>query len=222
MRERERQSDSTVSRIREKLAARVRVMSRGERAKLDRLLINTELLGEVAKAAKHIGVSSKLLQKWMSTPEIAWAINKAEHNAKQGLKTYVPLWFPAELTGSSRFRAKVASNNLKASKAEILVAIEDNDTNFFIDLGKYLSGELDVTLFDQREAYVAGMLTRYPSITAKDAVAQLTRDGFPPISEENFRVLKKRLRKKVHTVDDHYAYRREQRQLAGQLKVPGA
>ena len=77
MRERERQSDNTVSRIRAKLAARVRVMSRGERAKLDRLLINIELLADAQGAAKHIGLSSKLLHKWMSTPEIRWVIDQA-------------------------------------------------------------------------------------------------------------------------------------------------
>src|SRR5438132_8136969 len=81
----------------EKLAARVRAMSKSERAKLDRLLINVELLGDLQRAAKNIGVSSKLLQKWMNTREISWAINQAlvqaERIAKGEDETYVPLWW---------------------------------------------------------------------------------------------------------------------------------
>ena len=75
----------------------------------------------------------------------------------------------------------------------------------FIDLGKYLSGELDDTLYDQREFYVLGLLTLFPSITAKDAIDQLTRVGFPRMTEENFRVLKRRLKGKVHTFHDRHA-----------------
>lgn len=71
-------------------------MSKSERAKLDRLLINVELLGDVQRAAKNIGVGSKLLQKWTNTPEISWLINQAltqaELIAKVEDKTYVPLW----------------------------------------------------------------------------------------------------------------------------------
>src|SRR5438477_3487193 len=226
MRERERQSDNTVSRIRAKLAARVRVMSRGERAKLDRLLINIELLADAQGAAKHIGLSSKLLHKWMSTPEIRWVIDQAlaegERIVSGEEKTFVPLWWSPKTGESSRFRAKVASENLKAAKPEILQAAEDNDKAFFVDLGKCLSGELDPTIIDQREAYVASLLTRYPSITSKDAIDELARRGFPRITEENFRMLKKRLKKKVHTEPDHDEPRRALRALARQLNIAGA
>jgi hypothetical protein len=194
-------------------------MSNGERKKLDRLLINIELLADVEKAAKNVGISSKLLHRWMNTPEfrrvIEHAVTEGKRLAKSDAKTFVPLWDAPEARSDRRSRAKLASRNLKAAKGDILMAIEDNDKAFFIDLGKCLSGEIDPILVDQRDYYVLGLLTRYPSITATDAVAQLARVGFPQITEENFRVLKKRLRGKMHTVHDHNAPRYAMREWAG-------
>jgi hypothetical protein len=185
-------------------------MSDSERAKLNRLLINIELLTDVEKAANNVGISSKLLHRWTSTPEISWAISEAmiegQRMAKGEVQTFVPLWVPPELMSNRRFRAKRASQDLKAAKGEILVAIEDDDKEFFIDLGRCLSGEIDTTdnFLDRRECYVAGLLTRYPTIAAKDAVDQIARAGFPRMSEENFRMLKKRMKNKVELMYEHH------------------
>jgi hypothetical protein len=198
-------------------------MSNTERRKLDRFLINIELLGDLQRAAFKIPIRTKLLRKWLNTPEINWVIKKAEINAERGARgedeIYVPLWWSRETLANLRLRAKIASQNLKAAGAEILHAAENNDTQFFIALGKCLSGEIDVTVIDQREAYVAGLLTRYPSITTKDAIDQLTRVGFHRISEGNFRMLKKRLKGKVHTVEDRNASRYALHGLAQRLNI---
>jgi hypothetical protein len=179
-------------------------MSNGDRRKLDRLLINIELFGDVDKAARQVGISSKLLNKWKSASDIFWVIEHALSEAKRIAKgkEFVPLWFTPEAENDWRFLAKVVSKNLKAGKAYLLQAAENNDREFFIDLGKCLSGEIDCTLFDSMDLYIAGLVTRYPSIAAKDAVDQLTRVGFPRITEDNFRVRKHRLKGNVPTVHD--------------------
>src|SRR5262245_24686625 len=147
MTKRQGRKNNQHAQIRKKLAARVEVMSSSERAKLDRLLINVELLGDVQKAATKIGLSSKILLKWQQIPEIRRAIDhaltEAKHIAQEG--TFVPLWWPLERERNSRFRAKVAAENLKAAKQYIFEAVENNDKGFFILLGKCLSGEIDAT-----------------------------------------------------------------------------
>jgi hypothetical protein len=201
-------------------------MPMNERRKLDRFLINIELLGDLQKAAGKVGLPSRLLQQWMNTPEIGWVINDAlmqsERIAKGEDSVFVPLWWSPEIRDDSRFWAKVASKNLKAAKQRILEAIENNDTKFFVDLGKCLSHEIDATLLDQRDAYVAGLLTQYPSITTEDAILQLRRVGFRLITKVNFRMLKKRLKGKVRTVHDVHASRYALHELAERLNIPTA
>jgi len=218
MTKREGRSNNQHAQIRKRLAARVEAMSSSERAKLDRLLINVELLGDVQEAATKIGLSSNLLRKWLHMPEIyriiKHALAEAKRIAKHGM--FVPLWWPLERERNSHFQAKVAAKNLKAAKQYIFEAVENSDKRFFIDLGKCLSGEIDDTLMDKRDYYIAGLLTRYPSITARNAVDQLRRVGFPHITEDNFRMLRKRLKSKVHTFHDHDTLPA----LARQLNVP--
>jgi hypothetical protein len=51
-------------------------MSAGDRTKLNRLLKNIEVLGDVGKAAAKSRVSRTLLDKWMNAPGVCWHINK--------------------------------------------------------------------------------------------------------------------------------------------------
>src|SRR5215471_3320704 len=96
MTKRQGRKNNQHAQIRKKLAARVEAMSSSERAKLDRLLINVELLGDVQKAATKIGLNSKLLMKWLHTPEIRAVIDHALIEAKRMAKhgKFVPLWWP--------------------------------------------------------------------------------------------------------------------------------
>src|SRR5882724_8511264 len=112
--------------LRKKLAARVQTMSKSERAKLDRLLINVELLGDVGKAVRQVGVSKQLLDKWMNTREIAWVIDQALIRAERKDEEEVLLWADPERQSGSLFRAKLAAKNLKAAKNVIQHAAELN------------------------------------------------------------------------------------------------
>ncbi len=222
-RERARMKPPKIDRASRVLIEKVAAMSNSERAKLDRLLINVELLGDVAKAVGQVGVSKQLLDKWMNTREIAWVIDQALIRAERiakGKDEEGLLWgADPERQSGSLFRAKLASKNLKAAKNVIQHAAELNDKRFFIDLGKCLSGEIDSTVVDPLDGTMAGLLTRYPSITAKDAVDYLTKLGYK-LTEDGFRMRKKRLRLKFLTIHDYFAPSRELHALAARLGVP--
>jgi hypothetical protein len=183
---------------RKSLADLVIAMPRSEHRKLARFLLHIELLGDVEKAARHVGVSSKQLKKWTSMADMSWAIEHHLSEAKRIAKGIpLPLYFTDETENDGLFWAKLVSKNLKGGKQILLQAADDKNSKFFIDLGKCLSGEIDSTPFDLMDLHLAGLLNRYPSITAKDVVDQLVRVGFPRITEENFRVRKQRLKGKL-------------------------
>jgi hypothetical protein len=89
--------------------------------------------------------------------------------------------------------AKLAAHDLKAYEAEIRLAAATGQRQFFIDLAKCLSREMK-SGFDKLDADIAAILSHNPSIKAKDAIRELLRLNHPRISEENFRVRKKRLK----------------------------
>src|SRR5262249_3036363 len=60
-------------------------------------------------------------------------------------------------------------------------------------LGKCLSRDMK-SGYDKLDADIAAILSHNPSIKAKDAVRELARLNHPHISEENFRMRKKRLK----------------------------
>jgi hypothetical protein len=176
-------------------------MLRSEQIKLCRFFVHIELLGDVEKAARHVGVTSKQLKKWTSEAELSRTIEYHLSEAKRiAAGIPLPLYFTDETEKDWRFLAKLVSKNLKGGEQVLLQAADDNNREFFIHLGKCLSGEIDSRVFDALDLYLAGLLNRYPSITAKDVVDQLVRVGFPRITEENFRVRKKRLKGKLRNV----------------------
>ena len=97
---------------------------------------------------------------------------------------------------STRHSAKLISHDLKAFSSVIAHAAEQQNKQFFIDLGKYLSGELKAEMWDRLDVAVATIVLSKPSITAKQAVRELQTHGFL-VSENDaesvFRMRKKRL-----------------------------
>lgn len=104
---------------------------------------------------------------------------------------------PKDLRNSSRFVAKLVSQDLKGFAKTVARAAETEDKQFFIDLGKCLSGELKREIWDRMDIAIASIVLANPSITAKDGVLELARFGFPipdNDAESFFRMRKKRLR----------------------------
>jgi hypothetical protein len=72
---------------------------------------------------------------------------------------------------------------------------------FFIQLGKCLTGEIDRQLVDQRDIDIAEIVLFHPQLSAADAVSELQRRGHRGITEENFRMWKMRLLKAKEEYD---------------------
>jgi len=97
--------------------------------------------------------------------------------------------------------AKLAAHDLKAYQKEIRLAAATGQRQFFINLGKCLSRDMK-SGYDKLDADIAAILSHNPSIKAKDAVRELVRLNHPRISEENFRMRKKRLKALARAVQE--------------------
>ena len=188
-------------------------MSATERAKFKRLLNNIKFLGDIGKAAGKSRVSRVLLDKWMNTPGISWEINTALNDAKslarsgndaEGVlfraKIAPKLEKDAEMFRASgerdresRVIAMLAAQNLKAYRWEIVQAANNNDRQFFIDVGRYLAHKISSDLCDQLDYDIAELCRKRPGISAKEAVRELRKNG-NSINEEMFRMRRKRLK----------------------------
>jgi hypothetical protein len=66
---------------------------------------------------------------------------------------------------------------------------------FFIQLGKCLTGEIDRQLVGKRDIDIGEIVLFHPELSARDAVRELVRRGHRPITEQNFGMWKMRLLK---------------------------
>jgi hypothetical protein len=105
--------------------------------------------------------------------------------------------------------ARLAAEDLKAYGEEIRLAAETDQRQFFIDLGKCLSRDMK-SGYDKLDADIAAILSDNPSIKAKDAIRELVRLNHPLISEENFRMRKKRLKALARAVHERGESHEEQ------------
>jgi hypothetical protein len=117
--------------------------------------------------------------------------------------------------------AKLAAHDLKAYEKEIRLAAATGQRQFFMDLGRCLSRDMK-SGFDKLDADIAAILSHNPSVKAKDAVRELARLNHPHISEENFRVRKKRLKALARAIDEAgAAYERQLNELRKALARSG-
>jgi hypothetical protein len=73
------------------------------------------------------------------------------------------------------------------------------DKQFFIDLGKCLSGEIKTEVYSKLELDIAELVFSKPHLSAKEAVRELSKRGHK-ITEEHFRVEKMRLLKVLEQI----------------------
>ena len=86
-------------------------------------------------------------------------------------------------------------------KSAIELAATIKHKQFFIDLGKCFSGDLDPQLWDKRDIDIAEIVLSNPQISAKDAVRELEKRNHHGITEENFRNWKSKLLKAKRKYD---------------------
>ena len=184
-----------------------------ERRKLKSLLSNIKFVGDVGKAAGKARVSRKLLDKWMRTPGVSWHINTA-FNEAQGLshsaETASDLLFRAKIapqlkadgevfraTGQrkreSRVVAKLAAQNLQAYRWHIAQAANNSDKQFFIDLGKILTGEISGAFCDKINTALIEIYAKQPTANTRQIITALNKRGLNDIEEGAIRVRKSRL-----------------------------
>jgi hypothetical protein len=110
---------------------------------------------------------------------------------------------------SARAGAKFAAGNLSDWKSKFLLlkAAEANNKKFFIDLGKMLSGDLDSTFIYPEEFDIARVLTRYPSISEKDALRELEKlnPKYKQLKLGTFRVKKGRILRRAAAAHEAYS-----------------
>ena len=128
------------------------------------------------------------------------------HNPRRTIATMLlmvaKLYNKQVLKDDSLLRAKLLAKlvretgELAPALGHVLVAIEVNDKQFFIDFGRCLSGDIkDPTVFHKRERDIAEIVAFTPNMSAKQAVRELEKRGHRGITEENFRMWKMRLLK---------------------------
>jgi hypothetical protein len=187
-------------------------MSAAEQTKFQRFVSNIRFLGDVGVAAGKSRVGRKLLDKWMNTLGLSWKINSAVNEGRLMAhtgqsapsilfrsKVLPELEKDAEFfaqTGQrhreSKVIAKLAAKDLKRSRWDILQAANNLDRNFFIDLGRILSGEVSGDLYDKLDEALAELWDSRPNLSTARSVAELRRRGIE-CSDEAVRQRKKRL-----------------------------
>jgi hypothetical protein len=100
----------------------------------------------------------------------------------------------ANTRNRARLAARYAAQDLCGFSSIIARFAESGDRKFFIELGRCLSGEINAEYCDGIDIDIIQLVFANLRIKAKDAVRELHKLGHPCISEENFRMRKKRLR----------------------------
>jgi hypothetical protein len=135
-----------------------------------------------------------------------------------GLLAIAKSFYPSKRESPWRWAAKFAAGNLADWKSKwlLLKAAETNNKKFFVDLGKMLSGDLDSTSIDPMEFDIARVLTRYPSISEKDALRELEKlnPKYKQLKLGTFRVRKGRILRRASVA--YEAYRQFFRKAAKQ------
>ena len=193
----------------------VRSMPAGEVAKLTALLNNIRHLGDVGKAAGSARVSRKLLDKLMNTPGVSWCINRAvldsriEMQAHTGdtakdmlfrMKVVPELEKDADCfrragqrQQESRVIAKMAAQDLKGWRWEIVQAANNNDRRFFIDLGRILSGELSGELYGKIDKALCELYVKHPEYGARRTQSALLEEYGLELDERSIKKRRSRL-----------------------------
>ena len=184
-----------------------------QQPKLRRFLTNVRYLGDVGNAAKKTRVSRKQLEAWMNDHAIAVEIDTAVRAAlvmAHGQDTKEDIAFRTKIapqlemdgeffrkTGQrhreSKIIAKLAAEDLKAWRWQIAQAANNNDRNFFIDLGRILKGDVSGDLCDKTDEALIKIWAKHPEFTTRKIAAELAQRGIEVDDENTIRKRKSRL-----------------------------
>ena len=147
---------------------------------------------------------NNLVMRWLARKAVAIA-RKNRRAAANLLLMMATKMQSKKWQNDSLIRAKLVTRsfeqtrNFAAGALFIEIATNKNDKQFFIDLGKCLSGEIEDSRlygkFDKRDRDIAEIVLFEPEVSAADAVRELEKRGHGDITEDNFRMCKMRLLK---------------------------
>jgi hypothetical protein len=103
-------------------------------------------------------------------------------------------WLPMAKSAAQSFK-RCKDVEVFTSLIEVVLSTKSKQLlkQFFIDLGKCLSGEIHCEQWDTLDLEVADIILEDRSISAKSAVRELEHRGFHNVTEDLFRMRKKRL-----------------------------
>ena len=185
--------------------AQTRAEEREKRLK-NRWLKLVAIWGDEGKAAGQLGITRARIERWMALdPSLVTRIEneKASVSDDRALR----ILFDAKIapyTGkhpkekargrkgkgstSDILAAWVARNGLPNERSTILGEANANNREFFIALGRYLSGDLKVELWDALDLAIARNWPKLePMKRRREATQWLRENGFPDLTEERFR-----------------------------------
>jgi hypothetical protein len=103
-------------------------------------------------------------------------------------------WLPVAKSAARSFKT---CKRLEVFRVDLDFVMSTQDKRlikqFFIDLGKCLSGEIDCEQWDNLDIEVTDIVLENPSISSQDAARELEHRGFGDVTADLFRMRKKRL-----------------------------
>ena len=184
--------------------SQTRAAMREERLKKRWLKLVT-IWGDEGEAAGKLGITRAKVERWTgSDPSLVARIEsqKSSVSDDRALKIlfdakvapYVGKRRKEKARGrkgkgstSGILAAWVARQGLPKQRAIVLGEAKANNREFFISLGRYLSGDLVVELWDSLDEAIARNWQSLKRIKRRKATEWLRENGFPDLTEERFR-----------------------------------
>ena len=184
--------------------SRSRAATRGERLK-NRWLKLIAIWGDEGKAAGQLGVTRAQVERWIAIDPSLVARIESEKSGVSDDRA-LRILFDAKVApyiGKRRrekergrkgkgstpniLAAWVARSGLPKERSIILGEANANNREFFISLGRYLSGDLVVELWDSLDEAIARNWQSLKRVKRRKATQWLRENGFPDLAEERFR-----------------------------------
>lgn len=161
------------------------------------------IYGDEGKVAGKLGITRAKLESWQAG-DPAFGVNIEREKSSVSDDKALGILFEAKIgpcigkRGKARGRkgkgrtsdivaAWVARSGLSKERLVILGEANANNRDFFISLGRYLSGDLKVELWDDLDESIARNWQRLKVMKRRQATEWLQKNGFPALTEERFR-----------------------------------
>jgi hypothetical protein len=193
--------------------AQTRAAGREERLK-NRWIKLVAIWGDEGTAAGKLGITRARVERWTaSDPSLVARIESQKSSVSDD--TALRILFDAKVAPYAGKRRKekargrkgkgstsnilaawVARRGLPKERATILGEVNANNREFLISLGRYLSGDLTVELWDDLDEAIARNWQELKRMKRRKATEWLQENGFRDLTEERFR--KRLVRLKFH------------------------